>query len=750
MAEEYGYGRYREDYDYEDDDYAAADYGDEGDDADHDAADHGAAERLDAADYDDHGAADDTPDYEVRHDDDPERVDAADAADYGGDDHLLMEAAVDDRLLLDDPAVHESASSDSVRRMKRGRGFQARARRDGPWIPPDLRRFGQPVFWPADEPHVARGPAERISIWVYVYNQLFQTPLASAPELARATGLDEDEVTEAAQLLQRRGLCRSVTFGCLLRPTARYWVAPERWEGTTLQDLQQAYLSWHSDDGIGSLIRYSAPRVESIYQVAVQYATTAWGLHGVAWVEGDAIQAVALYQRRDSESVKSVVHFVWVSQWDTEREIWERLADVPAAVRRITEPGIAGQVVLVGTDRWAVARALPMAVESLMTSKIEPADIAAWTYAGGWQAASGSSLLDGAAQQPFRPRLAAAQLEKFVWPRARRKLGRIKLDTVINSGPWTRRDARTLYRVFNLVAEHPGCSIAHYAALGGKRENDRLAWRCIRDLLELGLVREAGIAGVANLPARERSQFFSERGQGQMRYRVSLSPKVEVQLAAELAAEQAGEQAGEPREDHTRPRANGADRLRLNHGHLSYREIVRRSGLGQGKLLGQGEGKLLGKLLDRLGARLVHEDVLVDVLGRFTILGCEVVPASRASTVTLDGQVIASDSLVYCSSPVANGYHRFELELSHLNPSAVRARLEKYARQFIPYPLLVVCSTNLGARHFDRIGEELGVPVVATSIPRLREMGFSGPAWLHCGRDVHVTPVPGPPQPAAL
>ena len=114
--------------------------------SDHAAADHGAAERLDAADYDDHGAADDTPDYKVRHDDDPERVDAADAADYGGDDRLLMEAAVDDRLLLDDPAVHESASSDSVRRMKRGRGFQARARRDGPWIPPDLRRFGQPVF----------------------------------------------------------------------------------------------------------------------------------------------------------------------------------------------------------------------------------------------------------------------------------------------------------------------------------------------------------------------------------------------------------------------------------------------------------------------------------------------------------------------------------------------------------------------------------------------------------------------------
>ena len=52
------------------------------------------------------------------------------------------------------------------------------------------------------------------------------TPLVSGPELARALDLDEAVVLEAAQALQQEGLLRSMSFGCLLRPTARYWVAP--------------------------------------------------------------------------------------------------------------------------------------------------------------------------------------------------------------------------------------------------------------------------------------------------------------------------------------------------------------------------------------------------------------------------------------------------------------------------------------------------------------------------------------------
>ena len=728
------YGRYRDDYDDEYDDYEddAADHGDEGDAADHgdegDAAeDHAAAERLDAADYDDHGAAHDTQDYEVRHDDGPERVDAADAADYGGDRRFLMEAADE---VLDDPAVHESASSERIRRMKGGRRVQARDRRTGRWIPPDIRRFGQPVFWPADEPHEAPGPARRMDIDPFevrrnVCSQALRTPLASGSELARARGLDEAEVTEAAQFLQQQGLLRSISFGCLLRPTARYWLAPEYVDGGPRGDLAQAFLSWHSNDGIGSLLRYSLPRVESINQIAARYAVDGWTLEGVAWVERDAVQAVGLYNSIESPQVKSVVYFVWVSQWDTEREIWERLADVPAAVRRITEPGIAGHVILVGADRWAVARALPMAVESLMASGVEPDHVAAWTYAGGWQAASGASMLDGAAR-PFTPTLATVRLDRFVWPRSRRRLGKTRLETVINRCPWTRLDARTLYRTLGLVGEYPGGSIAQYGALAGESDSELITRKRLATLLKLGLAREVGRAGVPSLGTADRPETLSARGRGQMRYRVSLGPKGE--------GEPPKRQPGESREDHARRTANGAFRLMLDHGELSHSEIVRRSGVG--------------KLEDRFGDRLVHEDVLVDFLGRFTVLGCEVVPASRASTADEEGYGIDPDGMLYGSSRVGTGYHYFELERSHLGPTAIKARLEKYLLRRTSYPLAVVCWTDLGARHFDRIGQELGVPVVATSIPRLREIGLSGPAWIHHGQDVAVSPVPCPPQPA--
>ena len=463
MAENYGYGRYRDNYESDHDDCESG-------------YDHADDHADDAADY---GAEEDNQSSGARYDD-PERLDAAHAATYRAehDTDVSRDEAVNEAL--DDPAVNESASYQRIRRMKRSQRLQALARREGKWIPPDLTGYGSPVFWPAEEPHV-QGPARRTAIdpfevRYHVLRQVFMTTLVSCPEMARAKGLDEAEVMEAAQFLQKRGLLRSVAFGCLMPRTARYSLAPEYVDGGSWSDLAPAVVSWHSDDGMGCLLRYDMPRVESINQVAVRYVVDGWELDGVAWLERSALQAVAWYSWKAAPHVKAAVYFVWVSQWDTERDVSERLADLPGAVSRITDPGFPGSVVLIGADRWAVARALPMAVESLRVSGVEPAHVAAWTYAGGWQAASGASMLDGAAR-PFTPTLATVRLDRFVWPRSRRRLGRMKLETVINGCPWTRSDSSTLYPFFNRVAEHIGCSIAHCAALGGKSEKDRLAWR---------------------------------------------------------------------------------------------------------------------------------------------------------------------------------------------------------------------------------------------------------------------------------
>ena len=497
-----------------------------------------------------------------------------------------------------------------------------------------------------------------------------------------------------------------------MQPTDRYWAAPVHFDTTPWEQYELAVVSCHRDDGVGSLLKYDLPRVESINQVAARYVVDGWALEGVAWVERDAVQAVALYNRKEGPQVTSRVYFVWVSQWDTEREIWERLTDLPEAVSRITQPGLSGSVALIGADRWSVARALPMAVRSLSAWQVEPADVTAWTYAEGWQAASGVSMLDGAAQR-FTPTLAPARLDRFVWPRSRRSLGRTKVDSIINKCPWTRPDARTLYRTLGLVGEYPGASVAHYAALAGKTDKDTITRKRMLTLINLGLVREADEAGVPNVGTPDKPEVFSERGRGQMRFRLSLGRKRE--------EEPAQRQPGESREDHIRRMANGAHRLMLDHGGLSFREIVRRSGLG--------------KLADRFADRLVHEDVLVDILGRYRTMGCEGVPGSRVRTVNAEGWGIDPDWMLYCSSPVGTGYHYGELERSRLSPSAIRRRLKKYAKRLTSYPLMVVCKTDRGARHYDRIGQELGVPVVATSIPRLREKGFSGPAWIHHGQD---------------
>ena len=183
--------------------------------------------------------------------------------------------------------------------MKGSRRWQAWDRRTGGWIPPNLTRFGSPVFGPVAEPQ-APVPAPPMPIDLSeiprdVLRQVLMTPLVSGPELARALERDEAVVLEAAQALQQEGLLRSISFGCLLRPTARYWLRrctsiPPPWS-----DLEQALLSWHSDAGIGSLLRYSLPRIESINQVAVRYVVDGWALEGVAWAERDAVQAIGFY-----------------------------------------------------------------------------------------------------------------------------------------------------------------------------------------------------------------------------------------------------------------------------------------------------------------------------------------------------------------------------------------------------------------------------------------------------------------------
>ena len=465
-----------------------------------------------------------------------------------------------------------------------------------------------------------------------------------------------------------------------MRPTARYWVTPVNVVDVPfpLSDLEQAVLSWHSDHGIGSLLRYSLPRIESINQVAVRYVVDGWELEGVAWVERDAVQAVALYNRRGSPQVRSTVSFMWVAPWDTEREIWERLQDLPAAVSRITQPGIAGHVVLIGADRWAVAKALPMAVESLSAWQVEPAGVAAWTYSEGWQAASGASMLDGAGQ-PFRPGLAAAPVDRFVWPRARRRLGKTRLESIINACPWTRPDARSLYLTLTLVGEHPGAAIAHYAALAGKGDKDTDHAGTYHNLARVGSGERSRQGGCGRCgDGRQTGGFFGTRA-------------VADAIPGEPGSERgrgASEATGRGVESGACPPDGERDawRLMLGHGELSYREIVRRSEVG--------------KLGDRFTDRLVHEDVLVDLLGRYCVVGCEVAPASRARTVNEAGFGIDPDGMLYCCSPVGTGYHYLELERSRLGPTAIKDRLEKYRLRLTSYPLAVICKTDPGGTAF--------------------------------------------------
>ena len=234
----YGYGHYRHDYDDYDD--ADADY-----EGGYDDSDDGDAEHLNAADRADYR-------YEA---------DADDLTTESVSDAPFLTGAVDEEVhdAVDDPAVGESVAYERISRMKGSRRFQAWAGRKGKWIPADLRKYGSPVFWPAEDPQEP-GPRRRADINFSAVQQeilrlVLMTPLVSRPEIARALGLDEAVVKKAIRVLLRQGLLRSVSFGCLMRPAPRYWVETAHCDAASWSDLEPAVLSWHSDHAIGSLLR---------------------------------------------------------------------------------------------------------------------------------------------------------------------------------------------------------------------------------------------------------------------------------------------------------------------------------------------------------------------------------------------------------------------------------------------------------------------------------------------------------------
>lgn len=393
-------------------------------------------------------------DYDDEYEDDVASDDDGGQDDYRNEEAVdtLTDGSVDDSQLLTgatgEPVSYvpeeptgavESASDERLGHINRSWRGQARARREGSWIPPDLRAYVPPVFCPVgdqDKSH-ERARSAHMTPWeveLKILRQVRMQPLVSCSEVARHQQLEVAVVEADARALQRQGKLKGVKFGCLMPPTARYWEARESIDFGKLDSIDRDALSCHRDYAIESLLKYDAPKVDSINQLAVRYATGGWGLKRLAWVEEEAVQAVAVYQRGDGGSEQGLVYFVWLPLWASDREVNERLEALHAAVFLITRPGLSGPVVLVGPDRWAVAEALPLAVHCPKARRVKPANIAAWTYSGGWQAASGTSMLNSAAQ-PFRPTLSATAVDRFAWPVSLRRLGREILETLIENCP---------------------------------------------------------------------------------------------------------------------------------------------------------------------------------------------------------------------------------------------------------------------------------------------------------------------------
>ena len=526
--------------------------------------------------------------------------------------------------------------------------------------------------------------------------------LPSARELFRATSLSRDQFKGGMKELVREGLVDRAELGALVPAVPRYWLTEE---GLNCFEVSDEQRSWHGPDAVGCLVQYDMPKIEAVNAVADGYArATGVPVSAVHWVARAPMCAVVEYATPGGGSAYVVV--CWASMMDTEAQLCHRLEAVPGAMReRSLEPNhqfFPAGLAVVAASEWGAARALTMAC-AILRRWVPPSHITGWYHGdAGWHMSDGRAVTEGTSPEGG-PRL-LLRMSALRPEASDRQLGKKYFDRLLGRVLWAGRAGPRLLELLTLVGEYPVGAAGHYQALAGEASGGKTTEGRMKRLKTLGLVE------VVTEKARARARGRLPRGP------VTLSPR------------------GQGADRHALTRTGRSVFCHFHGG--TPGDLPSRTKLGDLRTQLRGGG-----VEDRWRYR--HEDIVYEVLARFSQKGCPVAPGWQARTTLADGRRIDPDGKVLLCGVWGRRWCFLEVELSDTSYSALKPRCGKYAAtsRRDDHPALFVCPDDQAESNLHRAGVEFDPRprILTTTLRRLKARGVLGnEVWSHYGAPVSL------------
>ena len=145
--------------------------------------------------------------------------------------------------------------------------------------------------------------------------------------------------------------------------------------------------------------------------------------------------------------------------------------------------------------------------------------------------------------------------------------------------------------------------------------------------------------------------------------------------------------------------------------------------------------KSLGQSWLSTGRLKKHEEGLMELVGGLAAAGCPAAAGWRYWEHLGGSGGIVPDALVWLEqSPYGRGWHFVEYERSARSEGRVRRKLWGYGRPHRKnsWPVMVVCWDDAAEAVFRQVGEEEGIPMLTTTLGRLKAAGPTGAECWSC------------------
>ena len=300
---------------------------------------------------------------------------------------------------------------------------------------------------------------------------LVDMPLASSRDLAGVLEKGAPQLHSATTELEREGLVSHVELGSTLKGTrkARRWFFTQK----AVELFDGLPLTGH-EEGNRAVKLNRIQILEWFYRIAGTWQTMG-EVREFRWVDSGSLEAAVKY-------ADGWIALCWSGVLETEGEITARFhqlaIDVDVMAREDASPW-PGAIFFVVPDQWQGDLVKRAAAQFRLDH-----NVAIWR------------ISDGVHTGPEELRVSRGWVHK---PVALREIGDWGWDDRVNRAIWSQDDAPSLYRVFRVIAEHPGISQDLIRRSIGGHPAGNVVDRACRSLVRLDLAQTQTVPGERGL-----------------------------------------------------------------------------------------------------------------------------------------------------------------------------------------------------------------------------------------------------------